>query len=73
MTSSPNDQDTPDPKPPEQPFLLRIFPVVVRYTGLAIALYETLVENVDRPALLALSGTMMTGSLLAEALIGRTK
>jgi hypothetical protein len=35
------------------------FGQVVRYAGLAIALYETLVEKVDRPSLLILAAGMM--------------
>ena len=46
---------------------LRAFPTVVRYCGLAIAIYETVDEKTDRPALLALAGSMMLGSLAAEA------
>lgn len=46
---------------------LSAFPAVVRYAGLAIALYETLGEQSDRPALLGLAGSMMLGSLALEA------
>ena len=58
-----------DDRPPEvrQSWLSRQFPVIVRYAGLAIALYETLIEKADRPALLALAGSMMLGSLAADA------
>jgi hypothetical protein len=35
------------------------FPVVVRYTGVGIALWETLGENLDRPSLLVLAAGMM--------------
>jgi len=51
----------------DEPWLTRHFPTIVRYTGLAIAIYETLIEHADRPALLALAGSMMLGSLAADA------
>lgn len=35
------------------------FPQVVRYVGLAIAIYETVVEHADRPSLLILAAGMM--------------
>lgn len=56
-------------EPPEerQSWLSKQFPVIVRYAGLAIAIYETVWEKADRPALLALAGSMMLGSLAADA------
>lgn len=47
--------------------LLRFYPAVVRYVGVLIAIYETIIEDLDRPALLTLAGTMMVGSLAVEA------
>lgn len=38
-----------------------MWPWVVRFTGLAIAIYETVVERVDRPSLLMLAGAMVLG------------
>jgi hypothetical protein len=35
------------------------FTIIVRWVGLAIAIYETVVERVDRPSLLILAGGMM--------------
>ena len=63
---------TPTPEPPDDRFSL-FFNRLVRITGLGIALYETIVENADRPYLLGLAGTMMSGSLLADALIKRRR
>jgi hypothetical protein len=40
-------------------FLTRIFPVIVKYTGLAIAVWETAIDHVDRPSLLLLAAGMM--------------
>lgn len=60
------------PETPDQ-VALRWFPVVMRYTGWAIALYEMVFEQVDRPALLGLAATMMSGSLLADAVIERRR
>lgn len=65
-TQGPTPPPTPDPGVPP-PVALRWFPAAVRYTGLAIAVYETLVEQVDRPALLGLAGSMMLGSIALEA------
>lgn len=35
------------------------FPKLVQYCGLGIALYETVVEKIDRPSLLILAAGMM--------------
>jgi hypothetical protein len=40
-------------------FLTNIFPVLVQYAGLAIAVWETLIDQVDRPSLLLLAAGMM--------------
>lgn len=48
--------------------LMRWFPVVVRYAGVVIGLYEAFLEDVDRPGILALAGSMMAGSFVVEAI-----
>lgn len=64
----------PQKPPPEQPDTFGLyFSRVVRISGLLIALWETFIENVDRPYLLGLAATMMSGSLFADALIKRRK
>jgi hypothetical protein len=35
------------------------FSIVIRWAGLGIAIYETVVERIDRPSLLFLAGGMM--------------
>jgi hypothetical protein len=65
MTRTPQPEQTEKESAPELT-ALRWFPAAVRYTGLAIAIYETLVEHVDRPALLGLAGSMMLGSIALE-------
>lgn len=35
------------------------FPKIVQWVGLGIAIYETLIEHVDRPSLLILAAAMM--------------
>lgn len=59
-------EESPTPSREKEPFLIRRWPFVVRYAGLAIALWETLGESVDRPYLLGLAGSMMLGSVAAE-------
>lgn len=44
-----------------EPRIESMWPWVVRFTGLAIAIYETVVERVDRPSLLMLAGAMVLG------------
>jgi hypothetical protein len=56
---TPNGNPPKDEMPPALQWLDRIWPVVVRYTGLAIAIYETVVEKLDRPSLLILAAGMM--------------
>jgi len=45
--------------PPTVDFLERLWPWVVRFTGIGIALWETLEENYDRPSLLLLAAGMI--------------
>jgi hypothetical protein len=48
-------------------FLSDIFPIMMKYVGLGIALWETLVEKVDRPSILLLSAGMMGLDKVVEA------
>jgi hypothetical protein len=59
--------------PAEQDSFGILFSRLVRISGLVIALYEAFVENVDRPYILALAATMMSGSLFVDALIRKGK
>lgn len=45
----------------------------IRWIGVAIAVYETVVANTDRPGVLALAGAMMSGSLIADVVIKRRR
>jgi hypothetical protein len=47
--------------------------LAIRWCGIAIAVYETLAEQADRPALLGLAGSMMLGSLGIDAYRARGK
>lgn len=71
MTNRKQTRPTEDPSSADQFALL--FSRLVRVSGLIIALYEAFLENVDRPALLALAGTMMSGSLFVDAVLKRGK
>lgn len=42
-----------------KPALERAWPWIIRFGGLAIAFYETLFENADRPSLLLLAAGML--------------
>lgn len=46
------------------------FPDIVRYVGLGIAVYETVIEKVDRPSLLILAAGMMGLKNILEAQSG---
>lgn len=46
---------------------------IIRLSGLTIALYETFYEQLDRPWLLLLAGSMMGLTEMAEALRGAQK
>lgn len=71
MTTRDQRSSNDDPQQPDQFGLL--FSRLVRIAGLIIALYEAFLENADRPALLALAGTMMSGSLFVDAVLKRGK
>ena len=72
LTPSNGTAPPPPGVPPTDPFGLH-FSRLVRISGLIIALYEAFVENVDRPYILALAATMMSGSLFVDALIRKAK
>jgi hypothetical protein len=49
----------PPPPTPSHWTLDYLWPWIVRFVGLGIAVYETIVENSDRPSLLVLSAGMI--------------
>lgn len=51
--------------------LTAAFPLLLRYVGLLGAVYETVFEHADRPALLMLFGAMMGLSTLAAEFFRR--
>jgi hypothetical protein len=55
------------PKQPTKPPAPDRTSQAIRWVGIGIAIYETLAEHVDRPALLGLAASMMLGSLGLDA------
>lgn len=49
----------PEPKRKPHKFKVPTWAQIVRMAGLAIVIYETLFENLDRPSLLIIAGGMM--------------
>lgn len=57
---------TREESPPES-WLARVFPTIVRYSGLAVSLWLIVTARVDPSVGLGFAGTMISGSLAAEA------
>lgn len=63
----------PEPTPPSDPWFVKYFPAVVRWSGLLVSLYLMVSGKVEPQIALAFAGTMISGTLLAEAIAGRKK
>lgn len=62
-----------EPRGPKPQTFLDWFPVVMRYTGVGIAVFAAIRYEADRPSLYLLALGMMTGEYVANWAFSRTK
>lgn len=57
--------------PPPPPALERAFPIVMRYCGLLLAMYEGLIDRPPEALVIGLAAVMMAGAQVLERVVER--
>lgn len=73
LCAMPRATPPPPEPPPSDPWFIKYFPAVVRWSGLGVSMYLMVSGKVEPQIALAFAGTMISGTLLAEAIAGRKK
>jgi hypothetical protein len=62
---------SPEGPPPPAPAAERAFPIVMRYSGLLLAMYEGLIDRPPQPLVIGLAALMMAGAQVVERVVGQ--